>query len=90
MIERRRGHFSGHVQGVGFRYTARSTARRYRVSGYVQNLSDGRVVVVAEGDGAELERFLADLRASMQEYLRDMQTEFGTPTGEFASFDVRF
>ena len=90
MIERRRVHYSGHVQGVGFRYTAVSIARRYRVSGYVQNLSDGRVVVVAEGEGAELDRFLADVAETMADYIRVPQTDIEQPTGEFRGFGVRF
>ena len=89
-MERRRVHFAGRVQGVGFRYTAVSVARRYAVAGYVQNLSDGRVVLVAEGEGAELDRFLADLGETMRAYIRDTQSESGPPTGEFRGFQVRY
>ena len=89
-MERRRVHFAGHVQGVGFRYTAVAVARRYDVTGYVQNLSDGRVVLVAEGEGAELDRFLADLGETMRAYIRDTQSEPGSPTGEFRGFQVRY
>jgi acylphosphatase len=78
------------VQGVGFRYTAVSVARRHTVTGYVQNLSDGRVVVVAEGVGAELDRFLADLGETMREYVRETLSESGPPTGEFRGFHVRY
>jgi acylphosphatase len=42
-MQRREVHYSGHVQGVGFRYTTRSIARGYEVTGFVQNLEDGRV-----------------------------------------------
>jgi acylphosphatase len=89
-VERRRVHFAGRVQGVGFRYTTVSVARRYAVSGYVQNLSDGRVVLVAEGAGVELDRFLADLGETMREYIRDSHCESGPPTGEFRGFQVRY
>ena len=89
-MERRRVHFSGHVQGVGFRYTTVSVARRHAVTGYVQNISDGRVVVVAEGEGAELDRFLADLNETMQEYIRSTDSETNPPSGEFPGFQVRF
>jgi acylphosphatase len=89
-MERRRVHYSGRVQGVGFRYTAVSVARRHAVSGYVQNLSDGRVVLEAEADGAELDRFLADLGETMREYVRETQSESAPPTGEFRGFQVRY
>ena len=90
MIERRSVHFAGHVQGVGFRYTARSVARRYAVAGFVQNLPDGRVVLLAEGEGSELDRFLSDLGETMQGYIRERQVETGPATGEFSGFEVRF
>ena len=89
-MERRRVHFAGRVQGVGFRYTAVSIARRYAVAGYVQNLPDGRVVLVAEGAEAELDRYLADLRETMREYIRDIESESGPATGEFRGFRVRY
>ena len=48
--ERRRVVFSGRVQGVGFRFTCQSLARGFDVAGYVRNLADGRVELVAEGE----------------------------------------
>ena len=51
---RRTSHFSGHVQGVGFRYTVADVAEDFDVRGYVRNLPDGRVELVAEGDEAEI------------------------------------
>jgi hypothetical protein len=41
--------YSGHVQGVGFRYTAKSVATGFDITGIIRNLSDGRVELVAEG-----------------------------------------
>ncbi len=90
MNESRIVHFSGHVQGVGFRYTTVAVARRFAVSGYVQNLSDGRVVLVAEGEAAELDRFLAELEATMKGYVRDSQSATSQTTGEFSGFQVRY
>ena len=50
--------YTGHVQGVGFRYTTHSIARSHNVAGYVRNLPDGRVELVAEGNRQELDAFL--------------------------------
>ena len=47
--EQREVYYQGRVQGVGFRYAVRSLARRFAVDGFVRNLSDGRVELVAEG-----------------------------------------
>ena len=46
---RRRVLFSGRVQGVGFRYTTEAVASRFQVTGWVRNVRDGRVELVAEG-----------------------------------------
>jgi acylphosphatase len=40
---------SGEVQGVGYRFFAQRVAARHQVVGYVRNLRDGRVEVLAEG-----------------------------------------
>lgn len=53
--------YEGRVQGVGFRYFARRLAAGFDVAGYVRNLPDGRVELVASG---EAEEFLQALRES--------------------------
>jgi acylphosphatase len=58
----RRFYVSGRVQGVGFRFFACEAAQRQSVSGYVQNLSDGRVEVYAIGAEAQLQALLGELR----------------------------
>ncbi len=54
---------TGRVQGVGFREFTRREARRLGVGGYVRNLPDGRVEVVADGAGRALESLVSVLRA---------------------------
>ena len=54
--------YSGHVQGVGFRYTAKTVATGFEISGVVRNLSDGRVELFAEGSREDLEAFRAAIR----------------------------
>ena len=72
---RRRVHFSGRVQGVGFRFTCHSLARGYEVAGHVRNLADGRVELVAEGEPIELDKFLAAIHLEMGAYIRDIAVE---------------
>lgn len=82
--------YAGHVQGVGFRYTTRSIARRYAVVGYVRNLPDGRVELVAAGEPPELNRFLAEVREHFQGQIRDEKIDSQPAAiGEFAGFDIR-
>ncbi len=52
---------TGHVQGVGFRWWVRSNARELGLVGFAENLADGRVKVVAEGDEAGCRELLARL-----------------------------
>lgn len=63
-MERVTVHYSGRVQGVGFRATVRQLACGYDVLGTVRNLPDGRVEMVAEGTRPELEAFLAGIAES--------------------------
>jgi acylphosphatase len=82
-------YFRGHVQGVGFRYTACRVAAGFRVSGYVRNLPDGRVELTAEGTSAELDRFVAELRQTMSGYVRQADVHHLPATGEFEGFQIR-
>lgn len=88
-LERRTVGYSGHVQGVGFRYRTREIASRYRVTGYVRNLPDGRVELVAEGAPQELDRFLADLAGSLEVHIRRIEVDRCAASGEFDEFDIR-
>ena len=81
--------FSGRVQGVGFRYTTRSIARGYEVSGYVSNLPDGRVELVAEGERCEIDAFLAEVRDRFFNHIRDERRDTQPATGQFADFEIR-
>ena len=56
--ERWHVRFSGRVQHVGFRYTAKYLARDLNLTGWVKNLPDGTVLVEAQGGTAELRKFL--------------------------------
>jgi acylphosphatase len=87
---RRTVFFSGRVQGVGFRYTAQSLARKRPVSGYVKNLSDGRVEAVVEGERTEVDRFIAEISREMAGYIRDTASQEGAATGQFTGFEVRY
>lgn len=87
--ERREVIFQGHVQGVGFRYTTRSIAERHAVTGFVRNLANGDVQLVAEGSRAEVKRFLEDVEAAMASYIRHVHAHSLAATGEFSTFEIR-
>ena len=87
--ERRTIHFAGHVQGVGFRYTTANIAQGFDVQGFVQNLPDGRVLLVAEATKAELERFLTGVRDRLGAHIRQELTDVSAVNGEFTDFRIR-
>lgn len=81
----------GRVQGVGFRYFARSEARRRDLVGWVRNDRDGSVSIVAEGARAGLESFVAALRSGPAgARVADVAVSWERPKGEFADFGVRY
>ena len=87
---RRSVHYAGHVQGVGFRYTARGIARRYDVRGFVRNLPDGRVHLVVEGPVDQLDGMLDEMDAALAGYIQSKQVETCPATGEFDRFEITF
>lgn len=88
--ERRQITFSGNVQGVGFRATTDQIARGFAVTGYVRNLPDGNVELLAEGEPKELAVFLRELRDRMGNNISDIKSDVRPATGEFDRFHIRF
>ena len=81
--------FSGRVQGVGFRYTTKTVATGFEITGIVKNLPDGRVELVAEGSHAELDAFRAALHdAGLAGFIRDEQVIWADAKNEFRGFEI--
>ena len=82
---------SGIVQGVNFRYYTQERARQLRLTGWVRNLADGTVEVIAEGPRPALEKLLEFLRRGPPTAaVTAMQTEWSQASGEFTSFELRW
>ena len=88
LLERIHLLYAGRVQGVGFRYTAISIARRHPVTGWVKNLPDGRVELIAEGETKTLEAFLSEIRAEMGRNIETETADRSAATGEFRGFRI--
>lgn len=82
-------HFRGHVQGVGFRFTTARLATGFQVTGTVENLADGRVRLVVEGEPDELERFVGAVRAEFAAEIRGEDRAERPAGGRFAEFTIR-
>jgi acylphosphatase len=81
--------YSGHVQGVGFRYTAKTVATGFELTGCIRNLPDGRVELIAEGSRAELEAYRHALKdAGLAGFIRDENVNWSDATGQFRGFEI--
>lgn len=87
---RRQVLYSGRVQGVGFRFTTFDVARRFEVTGYVRNLPDGRVELVAEGEAGELDRFGSAVSDAMGGLIRETEVTDAQAQGEFDGFNISY
>ena len=80
----------GEVQGVGYRWAVQRQAHRLGLTGYAENLPDGSVRVVAEGDPAHLDELEAFLRGGPRFAEVDrLDSERVAATGEFHGFATR-
>lgn len=81
--------YRGTVQGVGFRNTTQRLAERFSVAGYVRNLPNGDVEVVAQGEPNDVEEFLRAVSGRMADYIVEARVEDEAP-GNFQGFRVRY
>ena len=82
--------YRGRVQGVGFRYTAASIARRFPVKGYVKNLPDGTVELVLDAFEGPSEAFLKEIDAAFDGYIDERRSEEYHLPEEFSGFGIRY
>jgi acylphosphatase len=82
-------YFTGRVQGVGFRYTALQVAREFEVSGYVSNLTDGRVILEVEGTREEVEAFIIAVEDRMHGYVRKLDRHTDLREPHFSGFIIK-
>ncbi|MCU0629543.1 MAG: acylphosphatase [Methanoregulaceae archaeon] len=84
-------HVSGRVQGVGYRYYVMECGQQAGVTGYVRNMADGSVEVIAEGSEESLLNFIRyiDAKGELVICVDHLEIEWGAPTGEFSGFGIK-
>jgi acylphosphatase len=88
MVKRVRILYSGQVQGVGFRFASERAALSLGLKGWVENLSDGRVEVMCEGEEDPIKEFIVKIDMIFGMYIRNADVEWSGATGEFDGFDI--
>ena len=81
-------HFTGHVHGVGLRYSVKQIAREFEVTGYVKNLADGRLELDIEGDQNECCRFLREVESALDNFIRAAARSDGHRERLFTRFRI--
>jgi acylphosphatase len=86
----RRYLISGRVQGVGFRFFVDAAARREGLHGWVRNLPDGRVEILAEGEAEAMRRFEGQVRQGPPaSRVAEVDVEERTPAAQEPGFSIR-
>lgn len=83
-------YYNGRVQGVGFRFTAQDLAQELGIYGWVKNLPDNRVEVIAEAEEELLKDFLERINKYFSRYIQDADVQWLVATGDLKEFQIRF
>ena len=82
--------FSGAVQGVGFRFTTQRFARELKVTGWVKNLSDGCVEMMAEGPRERIENLIYKLDKHYGERINNKEVDWLEARNQFTDFVITY
>ena len=81
----------GRVQGVGYRWFALNNAEKFGIKGFVKNLYNGNVEVFAEGEDADLLKFIEKLKEGPPfSNVADIETDYKDFEGRFKEFKVKY
>jgi acylphosphatase len=91
MNEQRHLRIHGKVQGVGFRFFATRVARRLKLKGWIQNMRDGSVEALVEGEKKDIDRWLEELKEGPRyAEVTHIDQDVKDFTGKLPDFDVKF
>ena len=82
--------FVGRVQGVGFRFIAHRIANRHYLTGFVQNLPNGSVEMLAQGRLEDINDCIRDIKEEFTGYIRETNIEEIPPDPRHTDFKITF
>lgn len=81
--------YSGKVQGVGFRWKVLQIAKKYAVSGYVQNLNNGKVELLVEGKDSQVGKMVEEVDTELKNYWYSQERESKHGEPHFKEFSSK-
>ena len=82
--------FIGRVQGVGFRFTAHRMANRHQLAGFVRNLPNGSVEMLAQGTADDIDDCIQDLKEYYSGHIREMEIDEIPSDPRHTDFKITF
>jgi acylphosphatase len=82
--------FIGRVQGVGFRFTALRMAQRHQITGFVRNLPNGTVEMLAQGPARDIDDCIQDIKEYFGDYLRETRINEIPTDPKYKDFRITF
>ena len=82
--------FIGRVQGVGFRFTAHRAASRRQLTGFVRNVPDGTVEMLAQGRPEDIDDCIEDIKEYFAGYIRETKIDEIAPDPRYNDFKITF
>ena len=82
--------FIGRVQGVGFRFTTHRMAHSHQLAGFVRNLPDGTVEMLAQGPVRNIDDCIQDIQDYFGDYLRETRLQEIPPDPKYKNFRITF
>ena len=82
--------FIGRVQGVGFRFTAHRMAKRHQITGFVRNLPDGTVEMLAQGPAGGIDDCIQDIQEYFGDYVRETSIQEIPTDPKYKDFRITF
>jgi acylphosphatase len=84
--------FTGQVQGVGFRFTANGVANRHQLTGFVRNLFDGTVEMLAQGQSEDVADCIRDIEETfaLTGCIKETKIEEVPPDPRYKNFRITF
>ena len=82
--------FTGRVQGVGFRFTAFHIAKRCRLTGFVRNLLNGTVEMVAQGASDDIDDCIRGIKETYQGAATETKIDEIPLNSQYTDFKITF